>query len=236
MSTALSQRTEALPAVAILPKMSGSLAYCAAGERRLDGHVSPLHGTPSPADRAEAQRLLPQVEHLCREPDGRIVAEWCARLVPSVRNPPGQQDLRLKVQAIAMACADLPAAVWTAATLTEAMGAFAFWPAAADVRTLLMPHAERLWRQRDGLKRVASMREEGAADHRDAPSEDEKAAVSSIVNQLIADQKQEPTHRPKAEPRHLSDGALLATYERLAADGNQAAATRAAMLRARLEA
>lgn len=238
MSTALStSRTEALPAAALPPRMSGSLAYFVAGERRVGDHVSPVIGSPSAADRAEAQRLAPVFQHLCRPAEESVVGVWCARLVPAVRNPPGEHDLGLKIQAIATACHDLPALVWTAATLVEAMAEFQFWPAAADVRKLLLPHAQVLWSKRDGLARVIATGPADVSAPRAPPTEEEKAAVAAASRQFVAERSfnQEPVvERPQVKPAHLSPGALLATYERLAGEGNGAAALRAEMLRAQI--
>lgn len=46
----------------------------------------------------------------------------------------------------------------------------------------------------------------------------------------------EPPDQPKAQPRHLSDGNLLAIYETLAEQGWPGAAVRLAMLRKKLAA
>lgn len=236
MSTALTVRSDVLPAIAEPPRMSGSLAYFVAGTTRIGDHITHVHGSPTHLDRAEAARLLPDMEHLCRPCEAGAINAWCRRLNPAVRNPQAANDLPLRIAAIASACADLPAAVWTSATCDQAMGEFQFWPAAADVRKLLLPHAQVLWAKRDGLRRVIATGAPDAPAARPVPTEAEKEAVAAAARQFVSERSfnREQEERPKVRPSYLSPGVLLATYERLAAEGNKAAEARAEMLRAQI--
>jgi hypothetical protein len=253
MPTALIARTETLPAFTAPPPVSGSLRYYAGGDRVIEGDLHPVHGTPGPADIAEARRVLPQVEHLCRPPTLDLIAAWTRKLVPHLpRAPATDRELKLVVQGIAIACADMPVAVWTGETIAEALRTLTWWPAPADVRSLLVPHADRYRRLQAGLTRVVGAADRAAAPPRQpsAPSPEAVAHVAAIVAGFVSERAgadrtvQRGTTQGRARP--MSDGGLLATYEAIEREGampgagvdarqrGEAASIRVAMLRAKM--
>jgi hypothetical protein len=115
MSMALSApaRTETLPALASVPSLSGSLAYYVGGDTVIDGDLHPVHGSPGPGDVAEARRVLPQVQHLCRPPSIALIAAWCRKISPHLpRAPLDEQAVLLAVQG----------SLWPAATCPTRCG------------------------------------------------------------------------------------------------------------------
>lgn len=244
MNTALSVRTETLPALASLPPVSGSLRYYAGGDTVISGDLHPVHGSPGPGDVAEARRVLPQAEHLCRPPSYAVIAAWCRKLVPHLpKSPDSEQDLGVVVQGIAAACCDLPCAVWTAETTTEALRTLKWWPAPSEVRALLQPYGLRYTRLRDGLARIVADadRGKGPPSRPQDPTPEAAAHVAGMVAAFVGERAfadpahQDGRHPPRARP--LSHGDLLAVYDKIAAGGGAgagAAANRAARIRAEM--
>jgi hypothetical protein len=233
-------RASALPALAHVVPMSGSLAYHVAGATVIDGLLIQPVGNPSGADIAEAQRKLGEAEFACRAPEMITVRNWCAALVPHLPKAPGKAEFADVMLGIWLACHDLPTAVWTAETVAEALRVFEWWPPPAKVRALLLPFAEKFWRARDGLKRVAEHRAEPSTPTppRGDPTVEEVALVTAALTAFLAKRSWNQPDGSQADqdaikPAYLSDGALLATWEKLLAAGQPGAAVRVNMLRAK---
>jgi hypothetical protein len=189
------------------------------------------------AERAEARRLFVQADRLCKPGDPKLVAFWCGRLRVLPFKPETEQWSVNAIEAICLACAELPGAVWTNETLAEALRTFRRWPAPAEVFALLEPVARPFWISRDGLRRALEAPKPPVVP-REPPSEQALEAVADVVAKLKAEIRSNsravrdlPKERP---PVPVSAGVLLATYERLAAQGDQAAAIRVGMLRKQL--
>lgn len=69
---------------------------------------------------------------------------WLGMLAAGVRNPPSEENFPYREAAIRTACEDVPEAAWNNRSLRAAMRSFAFWPAAADVHTLLQAEARAI--------------------------------------------------------------------------------------------
>lgn len=241
MSTALTARIEILPAIAAPPRLSGSLAYYVGGDRLIDGDVHPVHGSPGQRDIAEARRRLPEMEHICRPPTAGLIAAWCKKLSPSLpKAPVTPEEQRGVIEGLLLACGDLPFAVWTAETAAEALRTLEWWPPPAKVRAILLPFALRLTRVRDGLRRVVAQAalspEPGSAvaEPADAAKEHVASIVSAFISERSFNDPGRVEERQQTKPLLLSQGALLAEYDRLASEGGPfatASAARAAMLR-----
>jgi hypothetical protein len=215
MSTELSTSVS-LPAIFNPRPLTGSLAYHVAGERSADGHLSPIHGSPSQRDVAEANARLGEYEHHCRPGDPRLIAAWLGRLCSLPGAPGTQQATQAAAVALVTACGDLPAAVWTAATVALALQHEEWFPPPAKVRKLLLPIAEGLWRTLDGLRRVARPPEDQGAPSRPDQGQDAQAHVADIVKAFVSERTwhdSAPGAKPKVNPAYLSDGQLLAAYE-----------------------
>ena len=84
--------------------------------------------------------MLPQVQHLCRPPSIALIAAWCRKISPHLpRAPLDEQAVLVAVQGFAVACCDLPYAVWTGESATEALRTYKWWPTPAEVLALLDP-------------------------------------------------------------------------------------------------
>jgi hypothetical protein len=247
-------RIEGLPPSVSPVQLSASLAARVAGDAivgtgamtpgeadldpRQQRHLSPAPQTPMPdGERAEARRLFVQADRLCQPADPRLIAFWCAKLSSLPFRPAQQAWVDAAIEAICIACAELPGVVWTNETLAEALRTFERWPSPAQVYALLEPKARPFWRTRDGLRRALEAPPPPVVP-REPPTPGALEAVAGMVASITAEIRQGyrasrdlPKERP---PVPVSAGALLATYERLAAQGDTSAAIRVAMLRKQL--
>ena len=173
---------------------------------------------------------------------GASLDDWTRFMRPvaaSVRNPPTEIDFKARVAAIAHAIA-VPAE-WLRQPWrqTEAMRRFQFWPAVFDVAEMfaddLRAAAERAERQ-EQREHHAALPPPAEPGLTPAQREQMAATMRSLAASLQANAAPAAGVERNARPMPISDGALLAHYDRMAAEGNRAAATRAALLRARLEA
>jgi hypothetical protein len=98
------------------------------------------------------------------------------------------------------------------------------------VHALCLQHVEPLHALQTGLTLALETKEKNTA-----PTDIDRAKVREMVGALVAETAaREVQAKRQVQPAHLSDGALLASYEALAAEGNAAAATRARQIRAAL--
>ena len=238
MSTAVIQSRYDPPAFVRPVELSAALsdailtAQMAAEEALSSGHFRPTR-----ADTFEAARVLPRAEQQCQPGDARMIAQWMERLRALPYGPKTPDEAKAAVASAIAANGDLPAAVWTAETAAEALRTLLTYPAPAVVRELLLPHAKRFWRVRDGLRRVAGHKAD-VPPQRQEPTAEAKAAVSEMVAAFVAERaaarEQAPDAKPTVTPKHLSDGQLLAIYEEQARQGVQGLETRIRVLRERV--
>ena len=163
-------------------------------------------------------------------------ADWARFLKPivaGVRNPPTEGDFKARAVAIAHALPNVPAIWLTQAwRQREAMTAWQFWPAVADVAEWLAPYQREERATADMRHRLAAPAPEPGRGPRSAAEIlAVKQAAAAVMAAATAPQ---PCARLPTKARPLSDGALLRQYERDAAEGNTIAAYRAACIRARL--
>jgi hypothetical protein len=205
----------------------------------LVAHVSPAPAEPlTDGERAEAERTLLRAERDCRPASHALIAYWCGRLRALPNAPQGDHWQAVAVDAIIAGCGDLPGVVWTQEHVTEALRTFERWPSPKQVYDLLRAKARPFLRVRDGLRRAVTAPEPVPAV-REAPTPEALAVVQETVRALTGEirQRAQASHAAEvtAKPRAvMSDGALLAQYERLAAEGDAGARIRVAMLRKRL--
>ncbi len=159
--------------------------------------------------------------------------DWSRFMRPiamAVRNTPGDEEFRARVAAITHAVA-VPAGwlrqSWRQA---DAMRKFQFWPSVADVAEMF---AEDLRAERETAARRAplALPPPSQGEQRDPVA---IAAVLAKARAFAAEVAQPKPDRAPDKPLPLSDGALLAKYEQLAAEGNTGAAIRVRMLRQRV--
>lgn len=243
MNPATTPPTDVVPANAKPVPLSASLAHFVQGDVVIDGHLTRVIGTPSPADIAEARKRLPEAEHLCRDSDPRVIAAWCRKLSGLGNAPKDNEGVQKALGAIIAACSILPACVWTAETSAEALRTFEFFPTPAKVYALLSAHADRYKRTRDGLKRVA---EHGGSSPDPEPIDRSQEALDAVAAMRAAFVSERSWNQKQAEniikaSGHksvpVSKGMLLKIWEKELADGKAGAggaADRVARLRKEL--
>jgi len=203
MNALVQAPTDRLPAHAIEPPMPPDLARhvaAVAEPSRYDGLVV---AQDAPRWHAAAGAALAAYEAMLHTPDPRAILAWMTRLARGVRNPPAEADFRARCAAVAEACADLPTAVWTAATLTEAQRTMPWWPSVADVDAFLRPKAEALSRKRDALRRIASAPRPGeqpAPEPREPPTNAAREAVRALAAQFRAERSWNHPNAPQGRP------------------------------------
>lgn len=171
--------------------------------------------------------------------------DWSRFMRPiaaAVRNTPSDNEFRARVAAVAHAVrvpAEWLRQPWRQA---EAMRRFQFWPAVFDIAELFADDlkAEAVTRERrerlgDAPARAALPRPIAEFVEVRTPQEiaHVKAAAAALTAELT---KAGPMRRTAAPARPLDPHTLLAMYEHQAAEGNTAAALRAATLRRDLQA
>ena len=110
--------------------------------------------------KGEAAQALARFDRVLAPLTPVTLRAWLTPVAMAVRNPPTRSDFEARFAAILVACADLPDCACTGTSQRAALASFAFWPSAADVRSLLAGAVADLFRTRAGLRRVA----EGRAD------------------------------------------------------------------------
>lgn len=238
MTTALSVRTE-IAALATLPTLSPSLSRLV---YRLTEEDNPYrhHIKVAGRDATEAAARLSQVEHMCRPAPNALIAAWCRKLVPHLPKAPiDETGFNRSVEGFVLACGDLPYSVWTQQTVAEALKVLKWWPSPAQVREVLLPVASPIWKMYNGLETAVRLSDGTAqAPEPEAHTDDAKAHVSAITAAFVAERSfNDPNHaqhRGPAKAAPLSDGALLATWEKAQADGIPGASIRVQQLRERL--
>lgn len=161
-------------------------------------------------------------------------ADWARFLKPvamAVRNTPSDDEFRARVSAVSHAV-KIPAA-WLAQPWkqAEAMRAWQFWPSVHDVFALFEDElrearADAARRSDAGdLRQIAAPAAQTLTDEeRAAIAAKARAVAAELRGGSIANKPEKVTARP------LSPTDLVATYRRLAAEGNRLAATRLASL------
>lgn len=204
--------------------------------RQLDGRGLDESG------RAIARAAAATIERLLAPASAAQIKAWFAPIAAGVRLPPGQ-DIDRAAFVAAVAMLNLPASVFTVEAQREALRRWRFWPSTSEVEELLGPTVARLRDRRAALLRLADRREAPSAAPAESLTRDARQAVVARFRQRwveeVAPVMQEQTRaaRPPARPAHLSEGALLDQYRRIAAAGGpdaDAARARVQQLEARL--
>lgn len=157
--------------------------------------------------------------------------EWEQFLRPlavAVRNQPTREDFKAKCAACADSLA-IPAEWLTPHRRREVTARFEFFPSVREVDEFFADEKRHVMEMATLTSRVGYL---PAPEPAGPLSPEQVEVVMEKVAQLRKDLAATITRdAPKAEPRYLNDIQLLAAYERLAAQGNQACAFRAAQLR-----
>ena len=165
------------------------------------------------------------------------VSSWLADLFRFTTNNPSPDELAARITAYAAFLAEdfHDDAAFCAASLRHVSGECRFFPSYAEVT-----HSLGAWWKANRPQLPALP--PPAPAPRQEPTEEAHAYVADVVRKLRAEMgypedamADKPAPVPGASrPGHLSDGQLTAVYEKLAAEGNQPALTRLAMLRKKI--
>lgn len=190
MPSDLARTTDPWPLPALSSDLAGSVDRIAIPDPGMDPWL-----WITDAQVTEAQRALAGA---ATGPASRsALITWLMPIAAAVRNPPGP-ELDAKIGAIAQACSDLPAWVWSGAAQSEAMRRWAWWPAAADVHELLTDvHGRALARLR-ALRRIASWRRAKKVEPTRSPRTPEEIAATA---KLVEEWRAEVRAREEAKPQ-----------------------------------
>ena len=157
-------------------------------------------------------------------------------LVMGVAQPPGESDFKARVSAVAFAMPDVPASMLTEFRQREAVRRFRFFPTPNEIAEWLAPDlADR--RRTLAVRAAADFSAPRIAADQPAPrTEADRAAARDKVAMIRAAITRDLTRSEiKPVPRAPVDNeTLIEAYERMAKQGNRAAATRAASLRPKM--
>lgn len=170
-------------------------------------------------------------------PDPMASAEDWARflrpLLAALNQQPSREQFNARCAAIAFALPDVPVSMLVPWRQRDAMRAFKFLPSPSEIAdwmaTDMREHRESI----DRSRRLVAPSDLPAGPAERTP--EEVAAVQAKARAVVAALTQDLAgDRPAVRPAPLSDGALLAHYDRAAAEGNAGAAIRARMIRQRM--
>jgi hypothetical protein len=173
---------------------------------------------------------------------GAATAEdWAAFLRPllaALNQQPSREQYLARCAAIAYALPDVPASLLVEWRQRDAMRAFRFIPNPAEVAEWIGPALRDERERAEMQRRLAAPVAPPAPTAQQQRTAAEIAAVQAATRALAAElTRDEPiaAARPAVRALPLSEAALLAHYE-AAAETSSAAATRARILRQRMEA
>lgn len=214
-------------------------AFAAASEREREGmFVAAPPALPAlrPDERAEVIRGIEYLERQTGPISLPQLAAWLAPVNAAVRNPQSRDDLQLRVTALHELLADLPAGCFTIQARRDLKPDW--FPSAGEIRAVVEPGARHLRASLAALRRLAEPPQAAPSSSTEpvARTPEEIAAVQAKARALMAEMRarQEQERRAPAKALPLSDGAMLAHYRRLAAEGNAAAAVRVAQIEQRM--
>jgi hypothetical protein len=172
-------------------------------------------------------------------PEAAASAEDWARflrpLLAAMNQQPSREQFNARCVAIAFALPEVPASMLVPWRQRDAMRAFKFLPSPAEIADWIGPALREERESLDRRQRLSGPNEATSSPASRAP--EEIAAVQAKARAVVAELTHTgPKDRPAVKPAPLSDGALLAMYRRLAAEGNAAAAIRAGMIEQRIAA
>lgn len=195
----------------------------------------------SQAGKAAAKTVLDDWTGWVRPVTRDELKAWLLPIVAIANSPMSQSDFAAKLSVVGAAVDGYPAACFTAQTRAEGLRRWKWFPTPQEVCELLDPVRAAILDPYNALRAMMDAKTEprgwqptsGAREAADPKHDAERAANAAFLKKFEDDGA--PVCEPiKAKPLHLSDGALLIEYEKLAKQGNEAAAIRVRMLRKKL--
>lgn len=194
----------------------------------------------SQAGKAAAKTVLDDWTGLVQPVTRDELKAWLLPIVAIANSPMSQSDFAAKLSVVGAAVDGYPAACFTAQTRAEGLRRWKWFPTPQEVCELLDPVRASILDPYNALRQMMDAKREprgwqptsGAREAVNPAYEAERTANAEWLKKFDT----EPAAREpiKAKPLHLSDGALLIEYEKLAKQGNEAAAIRVRMLRKKL--
>lgn len=190
--------------------------------------------------KADAKPILDRMAREARPVTRPELEAWFLPLMALPNTPMDESTFIAKVNMVGAAVDGYPAACFTAQTRAEGLRRWKWFPTPQEVCELLDPVRASILDPYNALRQMMDAKPEprgwrpsrGAREAVDKNHEAERAANAVFLKKFETEQTvREPV---KAKPLYLSDGALLIEYEKLAEQGNQAAAVRVEMLRKKL--
>jgi len=190
--------------------------------------------------KSAARPLLDRMAREARPVTRPELEAWFLPFMALPNTPLDEDTFMARVNLIGAAVDGYPAACFTAQTRAEGLRRWKWFPTPQEVCELLDPVRASIVEPYDALRQMMDAKPEprgwqptsGAREAVDPDHEANRAANAAFLKQFEdAETVRDPV---KAKPLHLSDGALLIEYEKLAKQGNEAAAIRVRMLRSKL--
>lgn len=161
-------------------------------------------------------------------------AHFLRPMLAALNQQPTREQFQARCAAIAFAVPDVPASMLVPWRQRDAMRTFKFLPSPAEIAEWIGPAIREERERMDRHARLAAPSDLPAAPPPRTP--EEIAAVQAKARAVMAAATREGAPHAIAAGRRapLSDGALLAHYDRAAAEGNDVAAFRARVIRQRM--
>lgn len=163
--------------------------------------------------------------------DTAVVRDWLKALGALVAGSIDRKEAEQRLGAYVPLLADeFSTGAFCRASLAAVARECKFFPAYAEV----VQHLSAWWREHRPASAAITGPPRQPPPRRPPATPEELAAVRRTVASLAASVTAPPLYRAAGKPAHFSDERLLYEYEKLGAEGNQAAAARAGALRDRL--
>ena len=150
------------------------------------------------------------------------IRAWLMPVNAGVRNPQDGDGFNLRASAIALACQELPAAAFDAATQRDLMSKSSFFPAVPDVLAIVQPVAARWRREMEALEAASRPPAQAAGNPPQAPQAampqaDRAAHAAAMVKSLKAALLPVEDRIPASAPDAAPGADLVAELARLRA-------------------
>lgn len=174
--------------------------------------------------REAARAVLPAYEAKLNSAGPEAWERFLLPLGMAVRNPPTPQDIRRFASVCATVLNTVPLTALSPANQRGAARQFQFWPAVADLASLLEPDSRDLREDVAALRRMAEAPARIAptvetAEDRAANAEKNRATIAALHLQMEQREREARPSGGKTQPSHISAEQRIATYRRLGQHG-----------------
>jgi hypothetical protein len=172
----------------------------------------------------EARTALVAHDLACRPAGVPVILRWLLDLNRTVSAPLEPDAFKARAHAVAEACADLPACLFTAETWRAAARELRFFPGAADLVRFFGPRKDEATRTLRALRRITAPPAPKDPPPKPLTAQERDEVVAAFRPRYAAAvaPARSPTQQMPAEPRRrapaLSPAALAAGYQAVADD------------------